>query len=146
MDGPGDVSQRAWIELVRGTQGVLHAAERALKQAGHPPLVWYDILRELEWSPDGRLRHRDIHRRMLLERYNVSRIVERMAEARLVRQQPSADDARGTEVLITRAGRDVRRAMWRVYGGVIEERFENRYSATELETLAALLRRLNEDS
>ena len=128
----------AWVRLVRAQQGAIVGVE-ALKRAGFPPLIWYDVLLELERAPDSGLRQRDIQRRTLLKRYNVSRIVDRIEAEGLASREPCADDARGTIIQITAKGRALRQAMWPVYAAAINNNFAQHYSEDELERLAELL-------
>lgn len=137
------VASQAWARLVRAQQTALGGVEADLKQAGFPPLVWYDILLELERAPEGRLRHRDIERGMLLQRYHVTRVVERMERDGLVSRVPCPDDARGAFAVITDRGRAMRREMWPVYAASIEKHFAGRFTQKELVQLADLLGRLS---
>jgi DNA-binding MarR family transcriptional regulator len=137
-----DAAVAAWARLVRAQQGAVAGVEDALRRAGYPPLVWYDVLLELERTHGEGLRQRDIERHTLLRRYNVSRIVDRMEAEGLVARAPSPDDARGTLVQITRKGRGLRRRMWPVYAAAIEDNFARHYSEKELARLAALLKPL----
>ena len=134
---------RAWARLVRVQQSALGGVEADLKAAGFPPLVWYDVLLELDGAPDGSLRHREIERGMLLQRYHVTRIVERMERDGLVRRLPCPEDARGAVAVITEKGRDLRRRMWPVYAAAIERHFAGHFSSPELLQLDALLGRLS---
>ena len=133
---------RAWARLVRAQQSALGGVEAALKKAGFPPLVWYDILLELDRAPEGRLRHKDIEREMLLQRYSVTRIIERMEQEGLVARQPCPDDARGAMAAITDKGRTLRRKMWPAYAAAIERHFTRHFSRQELAELGDLLDRL----
>jgi DNA-binding MarR family transcriptional regulator len=134
-----DAAMAAWARLIRAQQLAVAGVEDALQRAGYPPLVWYDVLLELERPPGDGLRQRDIQRHTLLRRYNVSRIVDRMEADGLVTRRPSPEDARGTVVRITSKGRALRRRMWPVYAAAIEENFAGRYGEKDLERLAALL-------
>lgn len=132
----------AWARLVRAQQSALKSVETALKSAGFPPLAWYDVLLELERAADGRLRPRDIQKHMLLERYSVTRLVERMEKDGLVDRLGCADDGRGAVVRITQKGRRLRRKMWPVYADAIDNAFAARFGEDELETLSGLLDRI----
>jgi DNA-binding MarR family transcriptional regulator len=134
-----DAAVTAWARLIRAQQRAVAGVEAALRHAGYPPLVWYDVLLELERPPADGLRQRDIERHTLMKRYNVSRIVDRMEAEGLVSRGPSPEDARGTLVTITKKGRALRRRMWPVYAAAIEENFAARYSDAELARLAELL-------
>ena len=43
-----DAVTRAFVRLVRAQRSVVSGIERAVKDAGFPPLEWYDLLWELE--------------------------------------------------------------------------------------------------
>ena len=141
-DSLSETAVTAWARLVRAQQGALKSVENDLKRAGFPPLAWYDVLLELERAADGRLRPRDIQKHMLLERYSVTRLVERMERNGLVDRLGCADDGRGAVVRITQKGRKLRRKMWPVYAAAIEISFAARFSEDELSSLSGLLGRI----
>ena len=86
---------------MRISQNVLAMVEGDLKAAGFPPLAWYDALLELRRvEPEG-LRQFELQRHMLLAQYNMSRLIDRLVEARLVRRQPCPQDRRGQVINVT---------------------------------------------
>src|SRR5947207_1122735 len=103
----------AWARLVRAEQALLGRIEAALKQAGFPPLAWYDVLLELGRADDGRLRRVELERQTLLAQYNASRLIDRMEKARLVRREAHPQDGRGQWVVITAEGRALQKRMWK---------------------------------
>ena len=135
-----DSAVLAWTRLVRAQTAAMGAIEGALKQAGLPSLEWYDVLLELERG--GPLRPRDLQARLLLAQYNLSRLLDRMVDARLVERLPCEQDGRGYVLMITREGRAMRRRMWPIYAAAIEEAVGARLTAREAEQLAALLEKL----
>ena len=137
-----DKSVRAWARFVRVEEALLAAVEAALKSAGLPPLVWYDVLVELAREPSGRLRHRDLHARMLLAKYNLSRLIDRMTAEHLVAREPNDEDGRGAYIQITPSGQAMRRRMWSVYGRAIAKNFARRLDAADLEDLQRILDKL----
>ena len=139
---PSKTIIKAWARLVRAQQAVLARVEADLKAAGLPPLGWYDVLLELSRADAGRLRQFEIGRRVLLSKFNVSRLLDRLEQENLVRRQSCKEDRRGAEVLITREGRALQKRMWPVYERAIAQQFARHYSEKEAEQLADLLRRL----
>jgi DNA-binding MarR family transcriptional regulator len=112
----------AWVRLHRAQRKALAAVEAASKRAGFPPLVWYDVLLELDRPGNERgLRPYDLERRMLLAQYNLSRLIDRMEREGLVERGACPQDGRGQMIVITDAGRELRRRMWLVYGPAIEQ-------------------------
>jgi DNA-binding MarR family transcriptional regulator len=132
----------AWARLLRAQQALLQKVEHDLKEAGQPPLDWYDVLLELDRAEHGRLRHRELHPRLLLAKYNLSRLIDRMEAENLVERQPVADDARGAAIAITEKGRALRRRMWPVYEAAIGRHFADRLSLDEIARLDRMLAKL----
>jgi DNA-binding MarR family transcriptional regulator len=137
MSKPAAVTVLAWDRLIRAGERALSAAQAAFRKAGLPPFEWYDILLELDRA--GPLRQRDLQRGLMLAQYNVSRLIDRMARAGLVRKLPCQDDHRGHEVELTEEGRNLRAQMWPVYADAIEAVVGTRVNDTERVELALLL-------
>ena len=131
-----------WARLIRAEHALLEAVEADLKAAELPPLVWYDVALELARAPHGRLRHRDLNARVLLAKYNLSRLIDRMVEAGLVARLPVAEDARGAYIAITEAGRRLQKRMWPVYGRSIARHFAARLDERDLVELDRILAKL----
>jgi len=134
--------QRAWPRLVRAPAAVLDGVQADLKAAGHPPLEWYDVLLELDRELDGRLRPNVLTKRLLVAKYNLTRLVDRLEKAGLVRREVCQEDARGQVIAITPEGRALREAMWPAYEKAVADHLGSKLSEEELETLARLLARL----
>jgi len=140
---PTEAAVQAWARLVRVEQALLDRIEEDLKSAGLPPLVWYDVLLELVREPGDRLRHRDLHRRMLLAKYNLSRLLDRMEADGLIGRQPVNDDARGEYVRVTTRGRDMQKRMWPVYRRAIARHFSSRLSIVDIDQLLRILSKVS---
>ncbi|MEP9348159.1 MarR family winged helix-turn-helix transcriptional regulator [Xanthobacter sp. KR7-225] len=139
---PSETVVRAWTRLMRAQRLALASIEGALKAAGLPPLVWYDVLLEVERAgPDG-LRPYELERAMLLAQYNLSRLIDRIEAAGYVERKLCADDGRGQRIVMTDAGKAIRRQMWPIYAREIERAIGGRLSAEQAEVLGDLLGRL----
>ena len=141
---PSPEAVTAWARLMRVSRQLVEKAEDALKQAGLPPLGWYDVLHELAEAGEGGLRPFELTDRALLAQYSVSRLLTRLEADGLVEKLSVADDGRGQTVRITASGREMRRRIWAIYGASIGELMGDRLSAKELEMLAGLLGRLRD--
>ena len=139
---PSKSAVRAWARLVRVQQALLAVVEHDLKAAGQPPLAWYDVLLELERAEHGRLRPHELERRLLLAQYNLSRLLDRLERAGLVRREPCGEDGRGHWVTLTTAGRERRAQMWPCYARAIQSHVGGRLADGEADALVALLDRL----
>jgi DNA-binding MarR family transcriptional regulator len=146
---PTETVVRVWVRLMKAQQGALAAIDRDLKAATLPPLAWYDVLWELERAGDNGLRPFELQRAMLLEQYNLSRLIDRIDQAGYVERRACADDGRGQLIAITDRGKAIRRKMWPIYARAIQSAVGEHLSAAQADALDALLGRLiaaNEDS
>jgi DNA-binding MarR family transcriptional regulator len=142
-DRPSNMIVEAWIALMRSQQLALLKIERAFREARLPPLAWYDALWELEKAGEGGLRPVEIERQMLLAQSNISRLIDRLERDGLVERRPCEEDGRGQYVIITRAGRDLRRRMWTVYSRAIDSAIGEKLSDSDASQLARLLKPLS---
>jgi len=140
---PSAETTAAWVRLVRIQSRVLGAVEQDLKRAGFPPLSWYDVLLELSRAPMGALRPVELEKQVLLPQYGLSRLIERLVEAGLVRRKVCEVDKRGLVVEITEPGRELQKKMWNAYSAAIERHIGSKLSDGEASKLAALLDRLD---
>lgn len=120
---PSDTRMRAWGLFLYSHSLLLERIESELSAAQLPALGWYDLLWELEKVPDGKLRMHELADRIVLPRYNLTRLADRLVEARLIEREDCPDDRRGYFLVITGAGRRMRKRMWEVYEPLIEECF-----------------------
>jgi DNA-binding MarR family transcriptional regulator len=137
---PSESVVRAFVRLVRAQRSVVTGIERAVKDAGYPPLEWYDLLWELE--REGPSRPRDIQDRLLFPQSNLSRLIDRLEGAGLVKRGTCSEDARGQLVCITDAGKDLRKRMWKVHAGAIQSMVGDHLTDKEADQVARLLDRL----
>ncbi|WP_149757535.1 MarR family winged helix-turn-helix transcriptional regulator [Neomesorhizobium albiziae] len=141
---PNPQAIKAWARLMRVSRQLTEKAEEALKEAGLPPLSWYDVLHELAEAGEGGLRPFQLTERTLFAQYNVSRLLARLEIDGLVEKLKVADDGRGQTIRITGQGRDMRRRMWAVYGRSIAGLVGAKLPAEDLDVLARLLGRLRD--
>ncbi len=93
----------AWATLLRTHAAVLPKLERALSRTGLP-LTWYDVLLALAESPERRLRLHELARRVVLSRSGLTRLVDRLEAAGLLRREPDPTDGRGAFAVLTEKG------------------------------------------
>jgi len=136
---PTTATVSAWARLMKAQRAMLGSVEQALKQAELPPLVWYDVLLEVERAGPRGIRPLALEQAMLLAQYNLSRLIDRIERAGYVRRQACEDDAHGQNVVVTAAGREIRRRMWAVYGPAIHNVIGRHLPAKQIEALNALL-------
>jgi DNA-binding MarR family transcriptional regulator len=84
----------------------------------------------------------ELGERVVLSRSRVSRVVDDLAAAGLVRREPNPADARSSYALLTPTGRERFRAAAPIYLRAIEREVAGELSAEQLTRLADLLRRM----
>jgi DNA-binding MarR family transcriptional regulator len=139
---PSEVAVRAWARLMKVQQKAQGEIEDALAQARLPPLSWYDVLLELERAGAEGLRPFALEREMLLEQYNLSRLIDRIEKAGYVERRACENDGRGQVVAITASGKSIRRRMWPVYAKAIQSIFGDALTAAEIALLEGTLGKL----
>jgi DNA-binding MarR family transcriptional regulator len=135
---PGLAAWRAFLEVHARLTEVL---ERELQAQRDLPLSWYDVLVQLN-DAGGRLRMHGLARAVLLSRAGLTRLVDRMEAAGLVRREPCEDDRRGTYVILTEAGQARLEDAAPVHLRGIEQHFASHLDRSEARTLQATFERM----
>ena len=143
---PSEETISAWIQLHKSQRMLLEKVEGTLKKDGLPPLDWYDVLLELSREGDSGLRQYQIGDRMLLEKHNLSRLIDRLEKNRLVRRRACIEDGRGNRIEITEDGMKMMERVWPVYREALQENFGEKLTQAEMVELARLLGKLNRQS
>ncbi len=120
MSSEPDAKLRAWSHFIGGHALALRSIEARFKAAGLPPLSWYDVLLELERA-EGRLRVGELGERLVVEPYNITRLLDRLAAEGLVKREKDASDGRVTIIVITGKGAALRRTIWPHYRGAVTD-------------------------
>jgi DNA-binding MarR family transcriptional regulator len=146
MDGmparPDPAHLAAWRLLLETHKAVTELLEHELVSERGLPLSRYDVLLNLAEAPDGRLRMQELSASVLLSKSGLSRLVDRMVEAGLVRREQCQADRRGWYAVLTDQGRsDLRRAA-PIHLRGIQEHFARHLAADEVQALVAALGRV----
>jgi DNA-binding MarR family transcriptional regulator len=129
----------AWRALLRGQALLLEQVERDLAEADLPPLNWYDVLTELNKAPGGRMRIHELANAVILSRSGLSRLLDRIESAGLLRREPCKDDRRGAFAAITPGGKRMLDRMWPLYERRLAEHFNPQFQADDAKTLIAAM-------
>jgi DNA-binding MarR family transcriptional regulator len=144
-DAPSPQQVGAWRLLLETQARVVERVEAALAERGLPPLAWYDVLLALREAPGRRLRQAEIAHAVVMSRSGLSRLIDRIEEAGLLRREACPSDRRAIEVVLTPQGRAMLRRMWAVYRDGIARGFARNLGdpaalAGALEPVVAALR------
>jgi DNA-binding MarR family transcriptional regulator len=134
----------AWRSLLNAHASVVARIEQALAEADLPPLAWYDVLWAVRRAPGRRIRLAQLAQGLTISRGGITKLVDRLAAAGLLRREPAAEDGRGYFAVLTDDGEEMLRRMWPVYSGVLRETFVQAISPDEAAAIAAGLERANE--
>jgi DNA-binding MarR family transcriptional regulator len=133
----------AWRSLLNAHASIVGRVEQALAEAELPPLAWYDVLWAVRRAPGKRIRMAELADSLTLSRGGITKLVDRLAAADLLRREPAADDGRGLFAVLTQTGEEMLRRMWPVYARVLRETFVDSLDQDEAAAIAAALERAN---
>ncbi len=128
-----------WFSFVRAHRSILKEIERRLAAEKLPPYAWYDVLWGLETGAQGTRRMHELADRLAIERYNLTRLVDRLEAQGLVQRSRSSEDGRAAFASITEQGRALRQQMWQIYQTAVQELFLSAFSEQEQQLFAQRL-------
>ena len=137
---------RAWTAFLNAQASLLRQLEAELIEKEDMTLAEFDVLIQLGMAPDRRLRMTELSDRVRLSHSGVTRLVDRLAHAGLVKRTRCDSDRRGTFATLTAAGRARLRRAEPVHVRGIREHFGKRLSAAQLSAVADALEPLARDS
>lgn len=126
---PDDKEEELWVALNLTQRAMYKTMETTLKSKGFPPPRWYDVLWAIERAKECGLRAREIERSLIFEQSNLSRLLRQMINEGLIKETQFERDKRGKILRISKKGRELRHAMWQVYGPLIHTQMQ-KISAT----------------
>jgi DNA-binding MarR family transcriptional regulator len=127
--------------MLNAHASVVGRVEEALAAADLPPLAWYDVLWAVRRAPGKQARMADLADGLTLSRGGITKLVDRLEAAGLLRRERTEDDGRGFYAVLTDDGERMLRRMWPVYAAVLRETFVDALSEDEAGVIAAGLDR-----
>jgi DNA-binding MarR family transcriptional regulator len=134
--------RQVWESFIHAHAAVFKRLEDEIKREAGIGLSWFDVLIHLAWADAGRMNLQDLTNSLLLTQSSVSRLVDRMETAGLVRKEMSNADRRAVLVSLTPAGRAAFRRAYRVHLRGIEEHFTQHVTADEAASMTEALRKV----
>ena len=139
---PDPAHLAAWRLLLETHATLTELLERELVAERGLSLSRYDVLLNLAEAPGGRLRMQELSNSVLLSKSGLSRLVDRMVEAGLVRRERCQADRRGWFAVLTDQGRSALRRAAPVHLRGIQEHFARHLVADEVRVLTDVLARV----
>jgi len=131
--------ERAWRAFLDAQAALLRLLEAELVDKEGMTLGEFDVLIQLRMAPEHRLRMTDLSERVRLSRSGLTRLVDRLVQAGLVKRGRCASDRRGMFAILTPAGGSRVRHAQPVHLRGIREHFGKRLSAAQLSAVADAL-------
>jgi DNA-binding MarR family transcriptional regulator len=150
MQSPGSTSTAqftepeldAWRGFLRTHATLVRELDEELTERHGLPLSSYDVLIQLDESPEGRLRMSSLADAVLLSRSGLSRLVTRLEKQGLLEREECPSDARGSFASITGAGRDRLAEARATHRAGVRDRFLDKLGERELRQLSRAWSRL----
>ncbi len=129
----------AWRGVLFANAKVLRVAERDLLEREGFPMTWLDVLAQLYDAADTGLRMQELEERTLFTRSGLTRLVDRIEAAGLVRREPVPGDRRGVRVVLTPEGRRRHDGAFVAHLRLIEQEFGRRLTPDQQAAVADAL-------
>jgi DNA-binding MarR family transcriptional regulator len=142
LSSPSPERLRAWRLYLESTLALVDVLEAELERDAGIPLRWYDILVQLEETPDG-IRMNELAERILYSKSGFTRVVDRMEEAALVRRVRPENDRRSILVVLTDQGRTTMEQARRHHRHAIEEHFFRHLADSDIKALTRAFEKLS---
>ena len=132
----------AWARLLRGFTSLSRTFNAQLLAEHDLTINDYEALLVLAHADEQRMRRTDLAQSLQLTASGVTRLLDGLERAGLVRKAQCASDGRVAYAVLTEAGGAKLREASSSHAAAIGALFEERYEADELATLVELLGRL----
>jgi DNA-binding MarR family transcriptional regulator len=142
IDVRDDDGLAAWASLLRCRAALVGRLEAQLQAERGMSLAWYDVLLVLNSAAGRRLRMSALGERVVVSRTRVSRIVDEMVVAGLVRREVDPSDRRSWFAILTPDGRAALRRAAPVYLRGISTDFSQHLRAEEKRVIRDALERV----
>src|ERR1700680_4287720 len=143
MSSPTAKQRAQWRVFLETALALIDILDAELQAQRGITLGWYDVLVHLEDAPEG-LGMTEIANRILFSKSGLTRVIDRMEAAGLVRRERPPEDRRVVKVLLTPTGVDALNAARAIHRRGIQEHFVSHLDPAEREALAEMLQGVRE--
>jgi DNA-binding MarR family transcriptional regulator len=131
---------RLWLRLLTCTTLIEGEVRSRLRDTFDVTLPRFDLMAQLDKSQNG-MTLGELSQRMMVSNGNVTGLVDRLVDQKMIERRPSPTDRRAMLVNLTPEGRKTFRAMARTHEGWIAEIFEG-LTRNEMDSLMQLLAKI----
>jgi DNA-binding MarR family transcriptional regulator len=131
----------AWLGFIRTHARLWDEVEAQLRRDHGLTIARYDVLAQLD-AAGGRLGLSDLAAAIVLSPSGLSKLLDRMAAAGLVRREPDPDDARSSFAQITDRGRLLVGDARASHHALLQRRFGDPLTSRDVSDLSRIMARL----
>ena len=142
LSSPSAARLRAWRLFFESALALLDVLDTELERDAGIPMRWYDVLVQLEESPEG-IPMNALADRILYSKSGFTRVVDRMEEAGLVVRVRPQHDRRSILVVLTEDGSEMMERARRYHRDGIERHFSQHLSEQEIKALTRALEKIS---
>jgi DNA-binding MarR family transcriptional regulator len=135
LSSPSREELVAWRSVLESSQALVDILDADLQQHSGISLRWYDVLVHLEEASEDRLRMSELARQIVTSTSGLTRVIDGMEQAGLVRRERPPTDRRAVEVVLTPKGIDLLNAARPLHRQAIQRHFAQHLTNSEVKTL-----------
>lgn len=143
LSSPSPKRLRAWRLFFESGLALNDVLESELERDAGIPMPWYDVLVQLEETPEG-IPMNTLASRILYSKSGFTRVIDRMEEAGLVVRVRPPHDRRTILVVLTNDGTKMIEHARRYHRDSLDRHFSRHLSEDEIEALAHALEKIIE--
>jgi DNA-binding MarR family transcriptional regulator len=143
LSSPSAEGLRSWRLFFESALALVDVLDAELEQEVGIPMRWYDILVQLEETPEG-IPMNALAERILYSKSGFTRVVDRMEEAELVRRVRPEHDRRSVLVVLTEKGNETKEDARRLHRDGIARHFSDHLSETDVRALTRALQKISD--
>ncbi|MBP7999712.1 MAG: MarR family transcriptional regulator [Chloroflexi bacterium] len=137
------IEQEAWGGFLSTYSRLNRLIEEDLQENTRITHAEFEVLLRLSWVESDRMRIQDLAAQSILTRSGVSRVVERLEKAGLVKREEASEDRRGAYAVLTEAGKERFSAAAQSHIALVREHFLTHFTVAELAQMADFWKRLS---
>jgi DNA-binding MarR family transcriptional regulator len=142
LSSPSPERLRAWRLFFESALALIDVLGKELEEAAGIPMRWYDVLVQLEESPQG-ISMNLLAERVLHSKSGFTRVVDRMEEEGLVRRVRPDHDRRTILVVLTDKGTETMAQARRYHRDGIERHFAQHLTDADVGCLTQALEKVS---
>ena len=142
VSSPTPERLRAWRLFFESALALLDVLDAELEQVVGIPQRWYDVVVHLEESPQG-VPMNELAERILYSKSGLTRVVDQMEQAGLVRRVRLENDRRTIPIVLTDKGTEMLARARRHHRDGIQRHFSQHLTDTDVKALTRALEKVS---